>query len=143
RWELLSSPPEHVIAYDLTGSTAATAEATTVASGIVPFELALGPGVNLAGLADGLSSNGWARGENASRETALNSGDYFEFGFAVEEGYRAALSLLEVSKRGWAINAPMCYERQCSFDGCATPGVTIRPAGPIWEILGWTEEHFR
>lgn len=130
-----------VVGWDLTGSEAAVEPPTTVAPGVTGIDLTIGPGINNTGLANGYSTNGWDRAV-PGRDTALSNGDYFQIGFTVEAGHHAFLSALDVSMRRSALNAPMFYEWQYSFDGFATPGVTILPVGPVWDTFAWTESYF-
>lgn len=133
-----------VVGWDFSETpTAATEfhEATDVAIGVTPQDLTYGPGIQPANLGEGFSSNGWNR-DDPGRHTALTNGDYFEFGFTVEDGFRVSLSELTVSMRRSAVNAPMFFEWQYSLDGFATPGTTIVPIGPIWDSIGWTEDYF-
>jgi hypothetical protein len=141
RWQQISGPIQPVVAFDLTGTDGATRLATSFQDGIRPVELSIGPGINHASLANGYSTNGWARAE-PGRDTALANGDYFEFGFTVEDGYSMSLSTVDVALRRSALNAPMFYEWQYSFDGFAGHAETIVPNGPVWDSFGWTESFF-
>ncbi len=139
QWETLAAPAEPLVEYDLTGSTGDTQPATGFADGINPLEITVGPGVNPSGLANGFSSNGWAPRDSFDRETAINNGDYLQFGFEVEEG-RAFLTTLDTALRRSAFNGPMFFEWQYSLDGFATEGVTIVPNGEIWDNIDWEPE---
>src|SRR5690606_19538109 len=107
----------------------ATVAATTVAAGVTPAALVRGPGINAAGLANGMSSNQWSNPEDESfdgdRDDAIENGDFYGFAFTVDAGSQVSLDTLDVSLRRSGLGAPDQYEWQYSLDGFATPGITI------------------
>jgi hypothetical protein len=147
KWELISSPPGPILRYDLTGVPNAVVEtvaANTVAPGLTAALLRRGHGLVATNLTRGFSSNEWSTipwGEEG-RPVAIANGDYFQFAFTVADGYLASLSTLDHAMRRSAVNAPMFFEWQYSFDGFATPGLTVIPKGPIWEMLNWNTDYF-
>ncbi len=105
-----------------------TAGATFVAEGIAARPITRGPGIESYFLGRGFSANSWSNPQQSlipSRETALAQGDYYEFGFTVEDHHRVSLATLDVKLRRSARNAPMHLEWHYSLDGFATPGVPI------------------
>lgn len=100
------------------------APATTIGKGVTGMRLTRGPGVTPAALTNGFSSQGW-NFPNPTRAGALDVGAYFQFGLTVDSGSTASLSSVSMSLRRTAVNAPMNFELQVSFDGFATPGTTI------------------
>lgn len=94
------------------------------APGVVGVDLTRGPGTTPAALTNGFSAQGWNI-PNPTREGALEVGSYYQFGLEVEPGYSASLSSVSMSLRRTAVNAPMNLELQVSFDGFATPGLTV------------------
>ncbi|MFN7137977.1 MAG: hypothetical protein ACK4UN_01415 [Limisphaerales bacterium] len=127
---LLKLLPELVVAYNLSALPNAVVEsapATTVAAGLTATPVVRGPTLGGANLTRGYSANSWnniAAGTPATRENAL-LGDYFQFTVTIESGKTASLSSMDVSLRRSAVNAPMNYEWLYSFDGFATPGISM------------------
>lgn len=136
--------PGVVLAYDLSAvpnEVVATVAATTVTPGLAAGPLERGPGPFPFNLTSGFSASGWNR-TNASRETALARGDYYQFSFTVSPGHQVSLAGLTTSLRLSAISSPMNCEWQYSLDGFQSAGTTIPPRGPVWTSLGWSENHF-
>ncbi len=113
--------------YDVVGLTTSTIPlslaAQTTGAGIAAMDLTRGAGINPAALTNGFSADGWEKA--TSRQAALATGAFFQFGFSVQPGTTASLSALDMSLRRSAANAPMNIEVQASFDNFATPGITI------------------
>ncbi len=122
--------PSLVAAYSLRSISdlPESARGTYVAEGIEVREITRGPGINPRSLQRGFSANTWSNpthGLTPSRQTAIEQGDYYEFGFVVKEDFEASLAVLDVNLRRSARNAPMFLEWQYSLDGFETPGVPI------------------
>lgn len=113
----------------------ATAPATTVAAGLSATALTRGSGLTATNLTAGFSSNNWAT-TTASRQNAIDTNQYYQFGFTVVPGGSVSLEQLEVALRRSALNAPMNYEWQYSLDGFATAGNTISVAGSSYYSTG-------
>lgn len=127
-----------ILDYDLSAvpNVAVTSvTATSVAAGLTATELTRGPGVVATNLTSGFSANDWAT-TTASRQEAIATGEYFQFGFTVAPGGSASLSQLEVALRRSATDAPMNYEWQYSLDAFATAGSTISVAGSPYYSTG-------
>jgi autotransporter-associated beta strand protein len=114
--------------------------ATTVVNGLTALELTRGPGLTIFNLTRGFSAQSWITGLEpgipASRETAIEYGDYFQFGLTVNPDATASLSTLDISLRRSAIAAPSNLEWQYSFDSFASPGVTISDPLSPWYSTG-------
>ncbi len=108
---------------------------TTVAAGLSPTDLIRGAGIGATNLTAGFSSNNWA-GAGASRQNAIDTNQYYQFGFTVIPGGSVSLSQLEVGLRRSAIAGPMNYEWQYSLDGFATSGTTISVSGSPYYATG-------
>jgi hypothetical protein len=143
--------PPFIVEYDLTNvpnTVAAVAPATSVAPGLQAANLSRGPGPAANGMVGVYNANRWNnptsayQPSNPSRAAALTRGDYFQFDVSVDAGTVVSLATLDTSLRRSALNAALNFEWQYSFDGFATPGVTIPPTGPIWDMLNWTQSHF-
>ncbi|HVV00744.1 MAG TPA: PEP-CTERM sorting domain-containing protein [Verrucomicrobiae bacterium] len=132
---LAATAGAQVLRYDLTGlpssgTIPSSTNASTVAPGLTDISLTRGPGIVAAGLGNGFSANNWNNPATTdpngytdpSLANAILSGDYFQFGFSVENGYTASLTTFDVSLRRSAINAASSFELQYSFDGFATAG---------------------
>ncbi len=127
-----------VLDYDLSNlpnAVVTTVAPTTVAPGLVATDLSRGVGINATNLTSGFSSNNWAT-TTASRQNAIDTNQYFQFGFTVAPGGIVSLQQLDVSLRRSAIAAPMNYEWQYSLDGFATGGSTISVAGSPYYASG-------
>lgn len=127
-----------VLDYDLSAipnAVVTTASATTVAPGLTATDLNRGAGIVATNLTRGFSSNDWAT-TTASRQNAIDTGEYYQFGFTVAPGGSVSLEQLDVSLRRSAIAAPMNYEWQYSLDGFATGGITISVAGSPYYSAG-------
>ncbi len=127
-----------VLDYDLTAvpNTAVTTVApTTVAGGLTASDLTRGAGITATNLTSGFSSNNWAA-TTASRQNAIDTNQYYQFGFTVVPGGSVSLEQLEVGLRRSAIAAPMNYEWQYSLDGFATAGNTISVSGSPYYSTG-------
>ena len=126
-----SAPAAVVLDYDLSGlpnEVIPSVTASSVAAGITATELTRGPGLGPRNLTRGFSSNDWAT-TTASRQNAIDTDQYYQFGFTVQPGGSVSLDQLEVALRRSAVAAPMNYEWQYSLDGFATAGNTISVAG--------------
>lgn len=126
------------------GGTQPVTPPTEVAEGLSAEGIIRGAGIDPYDLGRGMSSDNWLTipdGEDG-RQMAIDEEEYYEFSFTVAPGYVASLDGLVHSLRRSAHNGPMYFEWQYSFDGFATPGHTIVPQGPIWDMLGWTESYF-
>jgi hypothetical protein len=146
-WDEISAPPAPVLRYNMVNSGNVVLQsfaATTVANGLSAEPLTRGPGLNATNLTRGFTSNQWSiiPWEADGRATAIAEGDFYQFAFTVAEGRVATLHTLDHALRRSAVNAPMYYEWQYSFDGFATPGQTVEPRGPVWESLGWNTSYF-
>ncbi len=127
-----------VLDYDLStvpNVAVPSAAATTVAAGITATDLTRGSGVVAANLTSGFSSNDWAT-TAASRQNAIDTDEFYQFGFTVIPGGSVSLEQLEVALRRSAIAAPMNYEWQYSLDGFTTAGNTITVAGSPYYSTG-------
>lgn len=127
-----------VLDYDLSSlpnAVVLTAPATTVAAGLSATELTRGTGVTAANLTSGFSSNNWAT-TAASRQNAIDTAQYYQFGFTVVPGGSVSLEQLEVALRRSALAAPMNYEWQYSVDGFTTSGNTISVSGSPYYATG-------
>ncbi|MBE0542063.1 MAG: hypothetical protein IH623_11795 [Verrucomicrobia bacterium] len=146
--------PEVIAYYDLTGvplTAPASVEPTTVATGLTVSDVTRGSGLNPANLTRGFSSDRWTNNDDhpsppgpmpATRENAILNGDFYQFSITVEAGYSASLTSLSASLRRSGAGAPSNLEWQYSLDGFDTPGVTIVPRGAVWDVIGWTQNHF-
>lgn len=135
---LASTQAAVVLDYDLTAipnTVVTTAPATTVAAGLSASSLTRGSGITATNLTAGFSSNNWAA-LTASRQNAIDTNQYYQFGFTVVPGGSVSLEQLEVGLRRSAIAAPMNYEWQYSLDGFATAGNTISVAGSPYYASG-------
>lgn len=137
---------ETILRYSMAGQPGSqeTTPPSTLVTGLNATDIVRGSGIAPTGLVRGMSSNDWstvAEGTDG-RQQAIDANEYYEFSFSVSPGYVASLSALDHSLRRSAFNGPMFYEWQYSFDGFATPGITITPQGAIWMQLGWTEDYF-
>jgi hypothetical protein len=145
---LLRLAPKFVLEWNLivvTSNTAVTTLAPTfVAAGLSASDLGRGTGIAAAGLTSGFSANRWNNPTSAympstpSRANALTRGDYYQFSITVPAGQSLSLASLDSSLRRSAVNAALNFEWQYSLDGFATAGVTILPRGPVWSVLGQT-----
>jgi len=127
-----------VLDYDLSGvpnAVVTTVAPTTVAPGLVATDLTRGSGVVAKNLTRGFSSNDWAT-TTASRQNAIDTNEYYQFGFTVAPGATVSLQQLDVALRRSAIAAPMNYEWQYSLDGFATDGSTISVPGSPYYAAG-------
>jgi hypothetical protein len=127
-----------VLDYDLSTvpNTAVTSvAATTVGPGLSATELTRGSGLVATNLTRGFSANDWAT-TTASRANALETNQFFQFGFTVQPGGSVSLSQLEVALRRSATAAPMNYEWQYSLDGFTSAGNSISVAGSPYYSTG-------
>lgn len=135
---LASAQAAVVLDYNLSAipnAVVQTAPATTVAAGLSATDLTRGSGLTATNLTAGFSSNNWA-GATASRQNAIDTNQYYQFGFTVVPGGSVSLEQLEVGMRRSAVNAPMNYEWQYSLDGFATAGNTISVPGSPYYSTG-------
>jgi len=135
---LASSDAAVVLDYDLSAipnEVVQTASATTVAGGLSATDLTRGSGITAANLTAGFSANNWAAG-TASRQNAIDTNQYYQFGFTVVPGGSVSLEQLEVGLRRSAIAGPMNYEWQYSLDGFATSANTISVPGSPYYSTG-------
>lgn len=136
-----------LVAFDLTGVPSGATPSVTpsvVAPGLSSSDLTRGPGLDATSLTAGFSSTGWSKveAEMDGRANALTVGDYFALSVTVEAGSTFSFGTLDINLRRSALNAPMNFEWQFSFDDFATSGTTITPTGPVWTQLGWTGDTF-
>ena len=138
---LVSARAAVVLDYDLStipNAVVATAPATTVAAGLSATDLTRGAGITATNLTAGFSSNNWAT-TAASRQNAIDTDQYYQFGFTVVPGGSVSLEQLEVALRRSAVAAPMNYEWQYSLDAFATAGNTISvPGSPYYSTGAFT-----
>ena len=138
---LASTDAAVVLNYDLSAipnAVVTTVAPTTVAGGLSASDLTRGNGITATNLTSGFSSNNWAT-TTASRQNAIDTNQYYQFGFTVVPGGSVSLEQLEVGLRRSAIAAPMNYEWQYSLDGFATSGNTISVSGsPYYSTGGFT-----
>jgi len=115
-----------------------------VASGLSASHITRGPGVSIASLKHGFSADNWSTvtEDMDGRANALENGEYFTFSVGIEPGATASFTNLDHTLRRSAINSPMFFEWQYSFDDFATPGTTIKPVGSDWDLFGWNESYF-
>ena len=135
---LASAQAAVVLDYDLSGVpnlAVPSVAATTVAPGLTAADLTRGSGVTATNLTRGFSANNWAT-TAASRQNAIDTNQYFQFGFSVEPGGSVSLAQLETSLRRSAVAAPMNFEWQYSLDGFATSGNTISVTGSPYYAAG-------
>ena len=145
---LLRFAPGFLLAWDFsaisTSSPVASLPPTTVAAGITASDLGRGPGIAASGLTQGFAANRWNNPNSAfspstpNRANAISRGDYYQFSVTVPSGSAISLTALDAALRRSALNAPLNFEWQYSLDGFVTPGVTILPRGPVWSVLGLT-----
>jgi hypothetical protein len=145
---LLRLAPDFLVEWDLSvvSSNAAvtTLPPTRVAPEIAASDLGRGSGINPSSLTQGFAANRWNNPNSAfspstpNRANAISRGDYYEFSITVPAGSSVSLATLDASLRRSALNAPLNFEWQYSLDGFATTGVTILPRGPVWSVLGLT-----
>jgi hypothetical protein len=145
---LVRLAPDFLLAWDFSAISTSTPIAslppTTVAAGITGSDLGRGPGIAASGLTQGFAANRWNNPNSAfspstpNRANALTRGDYYQFAITVPAGASLSLAALDASLRRSALNAALNFEWQYSLDGFATAGVTILPRGPIWSVLGLT-----
>ena len=109
---------------------------TQVPNGIQVSNITRGPGLSPNNLNYGFSSNGWNNptgegGANveATLESAIAQGNYYELSFTVDPGYTLSLLTLDYRHRrsttatsGTRLGS---YEWQYSFDGFATDGTAF------------------
>ncbi len=141
-----------ILWYDLNGLSGTTAPAQSgppsTVTGLTGTPIIRGPGLGASPLANGFSANQWQNPTSAnnpgtpSLENAIARGDYFEFSLTVQAGYTVSLSGLDAWMRRSALNAPMNFQWQFSFDAFATAGTPIPVVGAIWTQLGWTNTSF-
>jgi hypothetical protein len=119
-----------IVNYDLTGLTTTaptTTPATTVAAGVTADPLSRGAGINPAGLTNGFSSDNWtnvtADGGTIDKNRAIANGDYYQWAVTLDASHSASIAAFDTNLRRSAIDAPMNYELQYSFDSFATPGL--------------------
>ncbi|MFO0788603.1 MAG: hypothetical protein U0805_04040 [Pirellulales bacterium] len=120
-----------IVDYNLTGLTTTaptTTPATTVAAGVTADPLSRGPGINPAGLTNGFSSDNWT---NVAADTgtidkarAISMGDFYQWAITVDATHTVSLSGFDTNLRRSAVDAPMNFELQYSFDNFATAGTT-------------------
>lgn len=127
----ITSQAATIVDYNLTGLTTTapvTTPATTVAAGLTADPISRGAGINPAGLTNGFSSDNWtnvtADGGTIDKPRAIAMGDYYEWGFTVDASHTVSLSGFDTNLRRSAIDAPMNFELQYSFDHFATAGTT-------------------
>lgn len=140
--------PDVIVGWDLSvvsSNTAVTSiPVTTAAEGLEVSDLGRGPGLGNSGLGQGFAANRWNnvnsayQPSTANRANAISRGDYFEFSVTVAAGKSLSLAALDAAMRRSALNAPLNFEWQYSFDNFETPGVTILPRGLAWSVLGLT-----
>jgi len=145
---LLRIAPDFLVAWDFSSISSNTAVAslppTTVAAGVTVSDLGRGPGVAASGLTQGFAANRWNNPNSAyspstpNRANAVSRGDYYQFTVTVPAGSSISLATLDASLRRSALNAALNFEWQYSLDAFATTGVTILPRGPVWSVLGLT-----
>lgn len=145
---LIRLSPDFLVEWDLSvvssNSAVPNLPPTRVASGITASDLGRGPGINASGLTQGFAANRWNNPNSAyspstpSRANALTRGDYYQFSVTVPAGASVSLTTLDASLRRSAANAALNFEWQYSLDNFATTGVTILPRGPVWSVLGLT-----
>lgn len=130
-----------VLDYDLSAvpnAVVTTVAPTTVAGGLTASDLSRGSGITATNLTAGFSSNNWAAA-TASRQNAIDTNQYYQFGFTVVPGGSVSLEQLEVGLRRSALAAPMNYEWQYSLDAFATSGNTISvPGSPYYSTGAFT-----
>ena len=138
---LASTDAAVVLDYDLSAvpnAVVTTVAPTTVAGGLSASDLTRGDGITATNLTSGFSSNNWAT-TTASRQNAIDTNQYYQFGFTVVPGGSVSLEQLEVGLRRSATNGPMNYEWQYSLDGFATSGNTISvPESPYYSTGTFT-----
>ena len=126
------SATAQIVRYDLTGIPTspipASANATTVATGLSASTLTRGPGIGASGLANGFSANTWNNAlstppGSASLANAIADGEFFQFAVSINSGYNASFSTLDFNLRRSAVAAPMNFEWQYSFDGFSSAGI--------------------
>ena len=120
-----------IVDYNLTGLTTTaptTTPATTVAAGVTADPLSRGPGINPAGLTNGFSSDNWT---NVAADTgtidkarAISMGDFYQWAITVDATHTVSLSGFDTNLRRSAVDAPMNFELQYSFDNFAMAGTT-------------------
>lgn len=140
--------PDVIVGWDLSvvsSNTPVTSiPVTTAAEGLEVSDLGRGPGLGNSGLGQGFAANRWNnvnsayQPSTANRANAISRGDYFEFSVTVAAGKSLSLAALDAAMRRSALNAPLNFEWQYSFDNFETPGVTILPRGLAWSVLGLT-----
>jgi hypothetical protein len=141
-----------ILWYDLTGLSGTTAPAQSgnpaTVTGISGTPITRGPGVYPSPLANGFSALRWQNPNSTnspgspSLADAIARGDFFEFSLTVDAGYVASLTGIEAWMRRSALNAPMNFQWQFSFDGFATSGTPIPVVGTTWTALGVTNTSF-
>jgi hypothetical protein len=126
--------PEPVVFFDMSAVPLAAQESlapTDVVEGLSVAPLTRGPGIVAANLTYGFSANNWNNTNSTtnpvlpSRENAIAEGEYYQFAVTVLEGYRLSIASLDHALRRSAINGPMNFEWQYSFNGFTTPGITM------------------
>jgi hypothetical protein len=135
---LASTDAAVVLDYDLSAvpnAAVTTVPPTTVAGGLSASDLTRGNGITATNLTSGFSSNNWAT-TTASRQNAIDTNQYYQFGFTVVPGGSVSLEQLEVGLRRSAIAGPMNYEWQYSLDGFATSANTISVPGSPYYSTG-------
>jgi hypothetical protein len=138
--------PPYVVEWDFSslGTTTTNLDPTTVAAGLDVSALSRGPGIRALGLGNGFGADRWNsptsahNPSTANRANAISRGDYFEFSVTVEAGQSLSLATLDASLRRSALNAALNFEWQYSFNNFTTAGITILPRGPVWSVLGLT-----
>lgn len=145
---LLRLAPDFLVEWDLSvvssNGAVAALPPTRVDSGITSSDLGRGPGINASGLTQGFAANRWNNPNSAfnpstpNRANAISRGDYYQFAITVPAGSSLSLAALDASLRRSAANAALNFEWQYSLDDFATAGVTILPRGPVWTVLGLT-----
>lgn len=143
---LVRLAPEVIVEWDFSdlGATTTNLAPTTVAEGLDVAFLSRGPGLEAVGLGNGFGADRWNNANSAyepstpSRANAITRGDFFEFAITVDAGKSLSLATIEASLRRSALNAALNFEWQYSLDGFATAGTTILPRGPVWSVLGLT-----
>jgi len=108
-------------------SPAASAPATTVATGITASDVTRGPGLTAISLARGFSSQGWnsASGTTTTRAEAISGNKFYGFDLTIAPGATASFSDITVGLYKSAITSPANFEWQYSLDAFATPGTTL------------------
>ncbi|HLS27064.1 MAG TPA: hypothetical protein VK041_00310, partial [Opitutales bacterium] len=141
-----SAKAQPILEYNLLSQpgTQPAAPPSTVAEGLFGGNIVRGGDLGVYTLNHGFSALNYSTVPEGvdGRQQAIDRDEYLEFSLTVAPGYKASLYTLDHKIRRSAVNGPMYFEWQYSFDGFATPGKTIVPTGWIWDSLGWTEDYF-